>query len=806
MAESTGTPDGARHSCRLAEMNPTTESLSKLMTRLTVVFALAAIVCGLIGFPRAGLSPGDGLSASTPLGRVFDYMYLSLSMLTLAVRNGFGEPFILAGRWFGVLFVFSAVVRALAPQIVETIVRARVARFRGHTVVIGLGNRGRAYLRDAASSGAAVGLDLLATERADVFTDRERRRVHLLRGDGRLASVLSRLNLARASRVIVCSGADVANDRIARAVLAVLQLRGSMEREPVELLVHFQDPRLGRVLIDALPDTPGARPRPIATSTAAARMLLWDHPWLLGCDSFPGRRAPHWVFIGWDAHAEALLLAAMRLPAPPGQGVERWTVFAPEAERLRASLRRRFPTAGAMLERVRVRNVGDELVPADDEIRSAEQDGKVAAAFVFASADPLAFAAARAIRAAADRAGCWRGPVFVRMDDDRPFADALAPMARVKRLDATIEAFGTTLAVCSLAAIDDSSERLAEAVHRRYLERHGGITSAGTDWSSLDEGYREANRRTLAHMAVKLAALGYIVRGGWPLPAAAIEADPRQRESIARLEHDSWMAEKLLDGWTYAATRDDRRRHHDCLVPFEQLGSEARKDLDSFEFLGRDPSLAAVRAAGSRHAVRGAFRERVIGLAARRWFDPALGAELSSAMADLLVRVGAESRLGRDGDEFWTILASLEPDGEALLVAAMADALEALSKRLDAGRRYRFIIVQAAPFARLYGPQRGAEVARRVCDWPECEAWLVPAVGADRPSPDVWRAATVEAIASRCHEWIALDGPVRADKSAPGPADTDLEGVLGRRDARRRARALEPLDADGLCLVRIGQT
>jgi hypothetical protein len=36
-------------------------------------------------------------------------------------------------------------------------------------------------------------------------------------------------------------------------------------------------------------------------------------------------------------------------------------------------------------------------------------------------------------------------------------------------------------------------------------------------------------------------------------------------------QHDSWMAEKLSDGWTLHAKKDVINKTHPCLVPYEHL-------------------------------------------------------------------------------------------------------------------------------------------------------------------------------------------------------------------------------------------
>lgn len=62
-------------------------------------------------------------------------------------------------------------------------------------------------------------------------------------------------------------------------------------------------------------------------------------------------------------------------------------------------------------------------------------------------------------------------------------------------------------------------------------------------------------------------------------------AKPWQRESAIRgvkfalanpdapdsAQHDAWMADKLEDGWTHGEEKDEEKKTHPCLVPFDQL-------------------------------------------------------------------------------------------------------------------------------------------------------------------------------------------------------------------------------------------
>ncbi len=51
------------------------------------------------------------------------------------------------------------------------------------------------------------------------------------------------------------------------------------------------------------------------------------------------------------------------------------------------------------------------------------------------------------------------------------------------------------------------------------------------------------------------------------------------REMLAKNAHDVWATERFADGWKYGPTRNDARKEHPSLVPYEDL-SESEKDYD----------------------------------------------------------------------------------------------------------------------------------------------------------------------------------------------------------------------------------
>lgn len=50
-------------------------------------------------------------------------------------------------------------------------------------------------------------------------------------------------------------------------------------------------------------------------------------------------------------------------------------------------------------------------------------------------------------------------------------------------------------------------------------------------------------------------------------------------EQLAENVHEVWSSGRIADGWQYGETRDDARKLHPCLVPYDQL-PESEKEYD----------------------------------------------------------------------------------------------------------------------------------------------------------------------------------------------------------------------------------
>jgi class 3 adenylate cyclase/tetratricopeptide (TPR) repeat protein len=131
-------------------------------------------------------------------------------------------------------------------------------------------------------------------------------------------------------------------------------------------------------------------------------------------------------------------------------------------------------------------------------------------------------------------------------------------------------------------------EELARAAHDSYLveAKARGETletnSAFRLWEELPEDLREANRAQVADIPNKLRRLGYELAPGHGIHPSEIKITDAQIDELAIREHDRWMNDRIRHGWTYSSTRDNARKQHNLLVPWDELSEpEKEKDRDT---------------------------------------------------------------------------------------------------------------------------------------------------------------------------------------------------------------------------------
>jgi hypothetical protein len=134
---------------------------------------------------------------------------------------------------------------------------------------------------------------------------------------------------------------------------------------------------------------------------------------------------------------------------------------------------------------------------------------------------------------------------------------------------------------------------LGRIAHERFLRIwENGVPIIGDRvkgrWGEdLSAFTKESNIRSFVSVSRAIGEMGRVWAtriGSSSHPQEDSPLTQAETKLLARLEHDSWVRHHAEYGWCYAEQRDDRRKRHTQMVPWENLDDEARrKDVEAVE-------------------------------------------------------------------------------------------------------------------------------------------------------------------------------------------------------------------------------
>lgn len=146
--------------------------------------------------------------------------------------------------------------------------------------------------------------------------------------------------------------------------------------------------------------------------------------------------------------------------------------------------------------------------------------------------------------------------------------------------------------------VEDAEEidTIARQIHESYQSRFGA-----EPWEALTDWEKSFNRRSAAHLKIKLWFLGYAISNesdSFSDPVMLPEISEEERHFLSTVEHRRWVAEKLLDDFIPGrfprggevddpqAEKNRYKKHlriHEDIRPFSELSeSDKKKDEATF--------------------------------------------------------------------------------------------------------------------------------------------------------------------------------------------------------------------------------
>ena len=385
-------------------------------------------------------------------------------------------------------------------------------------------------------------------------------------------------NRLRSAQTLILADPNDPAEAITEA--AELCRKRAKARPPLRLiLVHRHGPAPER---PPLAIAPWLRLEYFALEDRAARLLLMRHPLHIGFDPLFSQ-PPHLLIAGTAPPANSLLLHALRV-CHYGPEPVHITIACDDPAQERRCFFSRYPQAG---QAARL-----SFTP----LESPDLEGAPPVTSAYVCLSP----AERGLRTACRLVDRVREihrvspPVHLEVG-------GVITAGSIRDWDGQILPFSyLDQVVRPEVLLGDTGDELARLIHDHYRDtimaqgRDPSQEPAGQPWDTLDESYRNASRHQADHIWAKLAVTDCSAVAEDLVDTFAFT--PLEVDRLAVIEHRRWAADRHLDGWSFAPERDNVRKHHPLLIPFERL-SVPMQDLDRFA-VRLVPTLLARRALG----------------------------------------------------------------------------------------------------------------------------------------------------------------------------------------------------------------
>ncbi len=512
------------------------------------------------------------------------------------------DPLFAWARGLGTVFSLTVAVRlivlALGQRFFGFLFRRSAKK---HHLIIGDGPAASEYAAHHSrmfDTGRAIHLCRARQPIADRLATFERR--------GRLQDQLRFAAAKRARRIVIDEGDDADTWQTAQKAAELYP--------KAEVLAHITDPWIRDQLShERLP----TKLVPFSYAGGAARQVMLAHPPYLLAKEL-GEKRQHILIVGFGQVGQAVLREFIVTCVLSTGGKLMVTIVDPRGDELEQDFKLRHRE---LMKEVDLRFItGNFRVNAAkpiDEIRQQAGIARICAAYVAIDQEYQPLDMALVLRTIAQTEKLFDGPIFLcaqhgaglatvspgagNLTSDPVLLEERYKQAMVSGVlcNRRVVPFGAWPAAFDGAGmLEPIFDEQARAYHEEYerlrVEQERATTNEVkvpiTPWRELSDSLRLANRRAAAHIRAKAFEAGFEL-DGWlgqkkyrethELPKAVANMrtdDPDFVLGMARLEHNRWILDRYLDGWSLGE-RSDFLRTRTTFVPFEKLpGKDRDKD------------------------------------------------------------------------------------------------------------------------------------------------------------------------------------------------------------------------------------
>jgi RyR domain len=514
-------------------------------------------------------------------GGVLDNVFRTAQLVTLQFPDIRGSPSLALqiARLAVPLVAVLASFQVLIASVTRPARLALLPRISGHIVVCGSLGLTETALATLAAHGrqVVVVIPKISSEQRDVL---EGNGMTVVDADPLQAMTIKSLHLSRAAAMFVLGEDDVANLNIAMLTLPTVDERPA-DLPPLILAVKIDREELAVELdatLDRLSRRYGVRYTRLSPARESVRLELSRFaPALLKADK---DTASHVLVVGLvgDWRPIIALIIVVAQDNPEKHPILTFAVNQREADALER-WREARPELKLVVEIAILPCDGEAFLPSNEALESWRKRYPHPQLAVVLREDADAIACMLALRRPGNSFGSEAAPILVHQSkDDRLLSSLGHTQVADRNLTQLVAIGGLVRAETIERILDRKGDEMAAALHAHYLgaAKSLGASAAATEaWDGLPENLRNANRASVEHAPILLAAAGYRLVADQGIDSAMpSDADI---ELMAKVEHFRWMADRIEQGWRFAPIGDDRLRLHPDLIPYETLSENGRK-------------------------------------------------------------------------------------------------------------------------------------------------------------------------------------------------------------------------------------
>lgn len=395
-------------------------------------------------------------------------------------------------------------------------------------------------------------------------------------GDATDNDILHQARVHRADKVVAITGNDGTNVEIAVRTFQLIKDRGNRLHHKVNCFVQFADTKL-RLLFGRHPIfTEIADPFEITVFnnySNSARLLFERYPLDRSRIMATDTTEVHLILIGFGLMGESVLLQATKIGHFANRKKVQVTVIDRLADKKSKIFRGHYPQIDQMCDAKFIQIDVEDSDLLDDISQWCKKKNSLTTIVITLDDD------AQALSCALDfllRIENPEIPIIVRMSEDTGLAVLLQNEAASSAWMASIHPFGMMEDLnSSKMLIDEQLDLFAQKIHEDFVshqlkEGRSQQDSGMYPWEKLNPDMKDSNRQQADHIAIKLRAISCTLTS-IELAVPEFEGFTHEEvELLACMEHDRWVAERRLAGWT-TGPKDQVRRISPYLIDWAEL-------------------------------------------------------------------------------------------------------------------------------------------------------------------------------------------------------------------------------------------